>query len=99
MVQLKILNKNNYEYILEALDGKHYNINLDFLDIKKEPNIGNYIFINEKLLNPSFEGYSTYYTFGSLENKYGRKITDLTDIDVIKVIIDEIEIYLKRLYG
>jgi len=32
-------------------------VDLEFLDIKKEPNIGNYIFINEKLLNPSFERY------------------------------------------
>lgn len=98
MVKLKILDKNNYEYKLEDEKGKLYKINLEFLDVNN-PLIGNYIYINEELLNPRYDGYSTSYTFGGLKNKYGKKDIPPDDIDVIKIISDNKEIYLKRLYG
>ena len=98
MVKLKILDKNNYEYKLEDEKGKLYKINLEFLDVNN-PLIGNYIYINEELLNPRYDGYSTSYTFGSLENKYGKENIQMEDIDVIKVTLNNKEIYLKRLYG
>lgn len=55
--------------------------------------------MSEELLNPKYEGFSNIYTFGSLESKYGKENISITDIDVIKVAINKLEIYLKRLYG
>ena len=55
--------------------------------------------MNYELLNPNYEGYSPNYTFGNLDNKYGRANLPLDDIDVIRVVQEDKEIYLKRLYG
>jgi len=33
---------------------------------------GDYIHISAELLNPRYAGYSTSYTFGNLNNKYGK---------------------------
>lgn len=99
MIKLEITNLDNYLYTLTDERGKNYTFNLDFLDIQDKPQIGDYIEISEELLNPKYEGYSTYYTFGGLDSKYGREITSEDDIDSIKVIKNELEIRLKRLYG
>lgn len=99
MIKLIIVNKNGYEYDLRDENGNNYNLNLEFLDIEKEPENEDYLYINSELLNEKYEGYSTSYTFGSLENKYGKEDISMDDIDVIKVVIDKKEIFLKRLYG
>lgn len=99
MIKLEIVDKNNYEYTLKDERDNNYILNLDFFDIEEKPKNGDYIYINKELLNSKYEGYSTSYTFGSLENKYGRENILIDDIDVIKVVIDNMEIYLKRLYG
>ena len=99
MIKLKIVNIDGYEYNLEDENKHNYIINLDFFDIEEKPKIGGYIYINKELLNSKYEGYSTSYRFGSLANKYGKKNISIDDIDVIRVIIDKTEIYLKRLYG
>jgi len=99
MEKLKIVNKNNYVYTLETENKYTYNMNLEFFDIERMPEIGNYIWMNEELLNSMYKGYSTNYTFGNLANKYGKENITLDDIDVIKLLLDEKEIYLKRLYG
>ena len=99
MIKLEIVDKNNYEYTLKDERDNNYILNLDFFDIEEKPKNGDYIYINTELLNSKYEGFSTSYTFGSLENKYGRENILIDDIDVIKVVIDNMEIYLKRLYG
>lgn len=99
MTKLKIVDKKNYEYKLEDENNNKYKLVLDFLDVKDKPKIGDYIYINEELLNSTYDGYSTRYVFGNLESKYGKENISIDDIDVIKVIIDNLEIYLKRLYG
>lgn len=99
MKKLEIENNKNYEYILKDENGKKYNFNFEFWNIENNPKIGDYIYINEELLNPKYEGFSTCYTFGNLENKYGKDNIKKDDIDVIKIVIDGLEIYLKRLYG
>lgn len=99
MKKLKIENKKKYEHILTDEQGKKHIINLEFFDIENKPQIGDYIYINEELLNPKYDGFSTSYTFGNLKNKYGRKDILKEDIDVIKIETDGLEIYLKRLYG
>ena len=99
MMKLEIINKNSYVYDLKDEEGNNYSFNLEFFDIEESPKIGDYIYISAELLNPRYGGYSTNYTFGGLENKYGKENIELTDIDVIKIKTNKKEIYLKRLYG
>ena len=99
IIRLKILEKGKYEYKLQDDEEHEYIINIEFLDIIEEPEIGDLIYINKELLDPKYEGYSTSYTFGSLESKYGKENISIDDIDVIKVVKGETTIYLKRLYG
>ena len=99
MIKLKIINKNKYEYYLKDKEENNYIVRLDFYDIEKEPKIGDYIYFSKELLNSKYSGYSTRYTFGNIKSKYGKKNISIDDIDVIKVVIDKTEIYLKRLYG
>lgn len=97
--KLVIVNIEGYKYTLKDKNEHNYVINLEFFDIQKKPLIGNYIYIGKELLDKNYDGYSTSYTFGSLENKYGKKIISLKDIDIIKIVLEENSIYLKRLYG
>lgn len=99
MIKLEIVNRDNYVYVLKSEDGHEYSINLEFVDMEKQLKIGDYIYMKGELLNPGYDGYSTSYTFGGLENEYGKPNVLLEDVDVIKVETDELEIYLKRLYG
>ena len=99
MIKLKINNISNYDYELEDMKDNKYTLNLEFLDIEEKPEVEDYISISAELLNPRYAGYSTNYTFGSLDNEYGRKNISPIDIDVIKLEIDSKEILLKRLYG
>lgn len=99
MVELKIIDNEKYIYNLEDKNEKKYILNLEFLDINEKPKKGDYIYINSELLNKQYDGYSTSYTFGSLESKYGKENISMDDVDVIKVVISGMEIHLKRLYG
>ena len=99
MKKLMINSKNKYLHTLMDEEMKEYTLSLDFFDIEDEVQVGNIIYVNEELLNPKYEGFSTSYTFGSLDSQYGKENIQLDDIDVIKLVIDEKEIYLKRLYG
>ena len=99
MIKLEIEKIENYIYALKDENGKLYNLNIEFFDVEENLKTGDFIFINEELLNKKYDGYSTSYTFGNLENKYGKSNILIDDIDVIKLITDDKEIYLKRLYG
>ena len=99
MIKLEIVNKKSYAYhFKDELENK-YIISIEFFDIQENLKIGDYIYFSKELLDPSYDGYSTSYTFGDLANKYGKNNISINDIDVIKIIIDTKEIYLKRLYG
>ena len=99
MVKLMIINKNEYLYSLKDERNNDYELNLEFLDVEEKPQIGDYICMSAELLNTRYAGYSTNYTFGKMDSKYGRENLSLTDIDVIKIENTDKEIYLKRLYG
>lgn len=99
MIKLKIVNIDGYQYYLEDEDKHNYIFNLEFLDVEDDIKVGNFINISAELLNPRYAGYSTNYIFGSLESKYGKDKIKLNDNDVIKIEIEDKEIYLKRLYG
>lgn len=99
MIKLELIDKKDYIHKFKDNNDKLYTLNLEFLDIEKEIEVGDYISFSAELLNPRYAGYSTNYTFGSLESKYGKDKIKLNDIDVIKIQTEDKEIYLKRLYG
>lgn len=99
MIKLEIVGRDDCLFKLKDDTDKLYTICLKFLDIKEDFKIGDYISISAELLNPRYAGYSTNYSFGSLESKYGKDKIELYDIDVIKIETEDKEIYLKRLYG
>lgn len=101
MIKLEILEKSNYIFKFKDDKNNIYSLNLEFFDIEEEPKVGDYIYMSAELLNQKYAGYSTNYTFGDLDSKYGKENLSLNDIDVIKLEIKDSnkEIYLKRLYG
>ena len=99
MIKLKIMNKSKYIYNLKDENDNNYEFNMDFLDMEEKPEIGDYLYMSDELLNPKYDGYSTSYTFGNLENIYGKENIKIDDVDVIKIKTYKSEIYLKRLYG
>ena len=99
MIKLRITASNERLYEFEDENNKKYLLNLEFFDLEEPLEVGNQILMNPELLNPTYDGYSIGYTFGNLDNIYGRANLPLDDIDVIKIIKQDKEIYLKRLYG
>ena len=89
MKKLKIVEKNNYNYLLNTPEGEVFFINVEFLDIDKKPDIGDYIYLPESVLNNK-----NMYTYGKVLNNLQTE-----EEDIIKVIIDDQEIYLERYYG
>lgn len=99
MIKLKIESKENNNYILNDEKGNIYKINFEFFDIEKEPSENDYISISAELLNQNYKEYSTYLSFGGMENISGRSKEKLADTEIIKIETEGKEIYLKRLYG
>lgn len=99
MVSLKIEEINKNLYKLKDMNEDVYELILKFLDIDVIPKINDIIYMNEQLLSENYEGYSDFYTFGSLDNIYGKENIYLDDIDVIQVCFSGKKLYLKRLYG
>lgn len=99
MVRLKVESKNEGNYELKDNNGNVYNINFEFFGIEKEPEKNDYISISAELLNLNYKEYSTYLSFGDMENISGREVSKLNDTEILKIGIEDKEIYLKRLYG
>lgn len=59
MVKLKIINIDGDIYNLKDTKENNYTLNLEFFDIDKKPQIGDYIYMSAELLNPRYEGFST----------------------------------------
>ena len=99
MIKLKILKIEDNVYSLEDEEKNIYKIHLKFIDTDVKLNIKDIIYFDSKLLNPKYEEYSLAYIFSKLKSIYGRKDVDLESAEVIKIIKDGKEIYLKRIYG
>lgn len=99
MVRLKVEGRQENDYMLKDGKGNGYNINFEFFDIEKKPEANDYINISAELLNPMYKEYTTYLSFGGMENICGRSGEKLSDVDIIKIEMEDKEIYLKRLYG
>ena len=98
-VKLDVIEIENYVYVLEDEKKQRFTLNLEFLDIDAKIQVGDTICMSKELLNRNYDGYSTSYTFGNMESKYGKNGISKDDVDVIKLISGDKEIYLKRLYG
>lgn len=97
MKMLKILQKLQYNaYILEEKETKkHYELSLEFYDgVNAE--VGDYLLLDERLLDSTYEGYSMPYAFGKCgeTEKFVK-----TNPDYAVLHKDKINITLKRLYG
>ena len=99
MNKLVIKDIDNTIYKLIDDKGFEYQLNLEFIGLDRELKINDIIEISVDLLNPNSNSYSSFYTFGLFNNPTGRNNVSINDNDVIKIIINNEEIYLKRLYG
>ena len=95
MKKLIIANKDNYEYTLKDVNNNEYQLNIEFYNIERNPEVGDYLFISEKTLQEN----NTFLNFDVLESEYGRKIESANDDDIVVLIVSGEKIYLKRVYG
>ena len=99
MIELVIEKIEPYgHFILKDKSEKKYAVILEF-QIKKQPKVGDVLIINEALLNPNFQKYSPFYSFGELKSEYGREITSDNDVDLIGFFDGKEKLVLKRVYG
>lgn len=98
-MKLKITNIEDRKYTLLDINEKKYEFYLKFYDLPEQPQIGDYLDFNEKLLDPSYYEYNQEYYFGDLTSIHGRIINTEYDADFIEVHIKKKKYYLKRLYG
>jgi len=99
MIQLKILNIDNHTFDLIDKNKNKYKLNLEFYGILDDPSANDYIFLCEKLLDKNFEGYCGSYSFGPLDEKYGKENVLPNDEDSLVLIKNNKKIFLKRFYG
>ncbi len=99
VVKLRIVEIDGYSYELLDSNNQRYRLNLEFVDIFEQPNEDDFIVLDDCLLNPNYKEYSTSYTFGPIDSKYGRENVTQADPDFAVLIVDDEEIILKRLYG
>ena len=84
MRKVKIIDINGFDYTLEYKN-KKYIKNINFYDVKL--NIGDYIYISDKVLNET-----NLFTYGLIND-------NTKEEDVIKVVSGNKQLYLKRYYG
>ena len=87
MKKVKIVDIKDFDYTLEV-DGKKYTRNFDFYDVK--PKIGDYIYVPDKILTEL-----NFFTYGPIDSKEN----NIKEDDIIKVVSDDKQLYLKRYYG
>ena len=95
MKKLLITKKDNYEHTLKDIENNEYQFNIEFYNIENNPEVGDYLFISEKILQEN----NAFLNFDSLESEYGRKIESANDDDIVALIVRREKIYLKRVYG
>ena len=98
-MELKIINIQSNKFTLLNNSNETYELKLIFYGIDTEPKIGDYIKINDNLLDKTYKEYSKSYMFGPLNEPYGRKVKDENDIDVISIKSGSKTILLKRFFG
>lgn len=95
MIKLVIDSINGYIYGFKDKNNKVYQYNIQFYDLDVIPEIGDAIFVNEGFL----ELENTMLSYGAMDGEYGRDITRATDDDLLVLLVNGENIYLKRFYG
>jgi len=98
MIKLSIKNIVNNDYELVNNDNI-YKLNIRFFDIKKFPKIGDTIYMSENLIDKKYPEYSNCYQFGAVNSIYGREINMNSENEVICIVMDGENTYLKRIFG
>lgn len=91
MNKLLIKKIEPYAYILSD-NTKEYRVHLEFLGLENPPQIGDYLYLPENIINEP-----NNYIFGLIGGIYAKK-KDIKD-DIIKVVGKDYEYYLQRYYG
>jgi len=91
MKKLKILNINKYEYKLIDDRDNIYQLNIEFYNVNKKPQINDFIYVSNGLIN-EFK-INKIYSFGEI-----KKISSDKN-DYIALKSKEDLIYLERYYG
>ncbi len=100
MKKLEIIRVDNYMYTLKDNENNLYIFTFEFHSMKKKPQVGDYIYLSDELLDKEYIEYSESYAFGSLDDTSGRKIEENKNTqDLIVIQQGEKKKYLKRLYG
>ena len=85
MIKVRVIEVNDFDYVLEDNNKKRYNINIEFYDTTV--NVGDIIYIDEKVLKET-----NLYAYGPL-------LEEARAEDLIKIVKDNKDIYLQRYYG
>ena len=95
MIKLIVDSVDKYHYVLKDKDDKRYKFNIEFHDLDSDPSIGDVILVNDNFLSLR----NTFLSYGSIDGKYGRRITNANDEDLLVLVQGKENIYLKRFYG
>ena len=88
MIKLEIINNDQYSnYILRDSKGNLFDININFMNMKK-PTIGSILYMNNELLEENVS-----LNFGRLTNN------KIKEDELIILEVDNKKIYLERFYG
>lgn len=94
MKKLIIEDIKGYNYYLKNIDNRTYILNIEFYDLNSKPQQGDYLYINEEVLEEQVP-----LSFGPLDGIYGRDIKSEDDKDLLVLVINNKKIFLKRYYG
>ncbi len=97
MSKLKVVQKDYNNYLLKDNKEKEYNFVLNFDDIE-ECNF-DYIYMSQELLDENYKEYNKTYSFGKVNSKYARKLSEKTIQDLIIIQKDDEVFYLQKYYG
>lgn len=96
MIRLKIKEINNSLYVLEDINNNVYELTIYFYDINDKAQVNDYLYMQEKLLSKINH---SIISLGVLDSIYGKVIEEITDEDLVILITNNKNIYLKRYYG
>ena len=96
MVRLIIKSILNYNYVLVDNNDRKYNVNIEFYGLQELPVVGDYLYVDETMLN---EINNNMVSFGPIDGKYGKDVISIDDSEVICLVHGNNSVYLKRFYG
>lgn len=96
MIRLRIKEINKSLYVLEDINNNVYELTIYFYDINDKVQVNDYLYMQEKLLSKINH---SIISLGVLDSIYGKVIEEITDEDLVILITNNKNIYLKRYYG